>query len=77
MNKPLIWTLVGTVVLVATGAVIYGKTSGVTDGASAGTYDTLAQCIADSGAKFYGAFWCPHCQNQKQAFGSAANHCHT
>ncbi len=30
--------------------------------------DTFAQCINDSGAKFYGAFWCPHCQNQKAEF---------
>lgn len=31
--------------------------------------ETLAQCINDAGAKFYGAFWCPHCQNQKKMFG--------
>ncbi len=29
-------------------------------------------CINDSGAKFFGAFWCPHCQNQKALFGSSA-----
>lgn len=34
----------------------------------------LAKCIAASGAKFYGAFWCPHCQDQKDLFGSAAKH---
>jgi len=32
----------------------------------------VAQCIQDSGAKFYGAFWCPHCQAQKKMFGGAA-----
>ena len=35
-------------------------------------YDTLATCIKDSGAIFYGAFWCPHCQKQKAMFGTAA-----
>ncbi|MCX6703335.1 MAG: thioredoxin domain-containing protein [Candidatus Zambryskibacteria bacterium] len=35
-------------------------------------YDTFAQCITDSGAKFYGAFWCPHCRDQKAMFGSSA-----
>ena len=35
-------------------------------------YSEFAQCIADSGAKFYGAFWCTHCQSQKKMFGSAA-----
>lgn len=39
-----------------------------------GRYDTLAQCIADSGATFYGAFWCPHCQDQKRIFGSASQY---
>jgi len=35
-------------------------------------YDGLATCIKDSGALFYGAFWCPHCQKQKAEFGTAA-----
>jgi hypothetical protein len=34
-----------------------------------GELDEFAQCITDSGAKFYGAFWCSHCQSQKSAFG--------
>jgi hypothetical protein len=33
----------------------------------------LAQCLADKGATFYGAYWCPHCNNQKLAFGSRAS----
>src|SRR3989344_5457667 len=37
-----------------------------------GKYDTLAQCLKDKGAVFYGAFWCPHCQAQKKLFGSSA-----
>lgn len=36
-----------------------------------GKYDTLATCIKDSGATFYGAFWCPHCQATKQMFGKS------
>jgi hypothetical protein len=35
------------------------------------TNDLFAQCIADSGAVFYGAFWCPHCQDQKKEFGDS------
>jgi hypothetical protein len=38
----------------------------------AGKLDTFATCIKDSGAKFYGAFWCPHCQAQKARLGSSA-----
>ena len=32
----------------------------------------LARHLDDSGATFYGAFWCPSCQDQKDLFGSAA-----
>jgi thiol-disulfide isomerase/thioredoxin len=39
-----------------------------------GEYDELAQCLSDKGAKFYGAFWCPHCQKQKQMFGRSERH---
>jgi len=31
----------------------------------------FTQCLKFSGALFYGAFWCPHCQAQKALFGSA------
>jgi len=33
----------------------------------------LAQHLADSGATFYGASWCPHCEEQKALFGSSAH----
>ena len=31
----------------------------------------FAQCLKESGATFYGAFWCPHCRAQKELFGAA------
>ena len=31
----------------------------------------FAQCLKDSEAVFYGAFWCSHCQEQKKMFGSS------
>lgn len=34
-----------------------------------GPHDALAQCLTDEGAIFYGAYTCPHCQQQKQMFG--------
>ncbi|MBI2463656.1 hypothetical protein HYV57_01740 [Candidatus Peregrinibacteria bacterium] len=37
-----------------------------------GKLDIFAQCLKDKGAVFYGAFWCPHCQNQKALFGKSA-----
>ncbi len=37
-----------------------------------GSYDAFATCIKESGAKFYGAWWCPHCAEQKALFGRSA-----
>jgi uncharacterized membrane protein len=34
----------------------------------------LAIHLVQTGAKMYGAFWCPHCQQQKAYFGLSANH---
>jgi len=31
----------------------------------------FAQALTASGTKMYGAFWCPHCNNQKALFGDA------
>jgi thiol-disulfide isomerase/thioredoxin len=36
-----------------------------------GKLDGFAQCLKDEGVVFYGAFWCPHCQNQKTLFGKS------
>jgi len=33
----------------------------------------LAEHLSASDAKFYGAYWCPHCQQQKLAFGASAS----
>ncbi len=37
-----------------------------------GPYDNLAQCLKDKGVSFYGAFWCPHCRDQKKLFANSA-----
>jgi len=39
--------------------------------ASSGKYYTFAQCITDNGAVMYGAYWCPHCAEQKEKFGNS------
>jgi uncharacterized membrane protein len=33
----------------------------------------LAEHLKESGALFYGASWCPHCQEQKRIFGASAS----
>lgn len=34
-------------------------------------YDSFAQCLTEKGAAMYGAYWCPHCQDQKQLFAGS------
>lgn len=36
--------------------------------------DDFAKCVKDSGATFYGAFWCTHCQAQKADFGRSVQY---
>lgn len=68
---------VAIAVLLLVGAVfMFSKGGSTTEGAQSesGPLDAFAQCLGEKGAKFYGAFWCPHCQNQKAMFGSAQKH---
>lgn len=67
-NKNRVTIIAGAVILLAVIALLLyaGNASG-----GPGKYDTFAQCLKDKGAVFYGAFWCPHCQNQKALFGSS------
>jgi len=34
-------------------------------------YDAFARCLGDRGVKMYGAWWCPHCVEQKEKFGAS------
>ncbi len=62
--KIFIGIIIGLIILITGLLVLNAKTPG--------KYDALAQCISDSNAKFYGAYWCPHCQAQKTLFGKSA-----
>ena len=37
----------------------------------AATHDALAQCLTQNNLTMYGAYWCPHCMEQKQLFGNS------
>lgn len=63
-TKVFLGIVIGAIILIGGLLVVNAKTPG--------KYDAFAQCIADSGAKFYGAYWCPHCQAQKTTFGKSA-----
>lgn len=34
-------------------------------------YDAFAKCLTDRQVKMYGAYWCPHCAEQKEMFGES------
>ena len=36
-----------------------------------GPGQAFAQCLTDAGAIMYGAYWCPHCLDQKEMFGKS------
>ncbi len=74
------------VLMIAIGAILYaisgntvaptGASSKLTQEASStvpasGPNLALAQCLKDKGVVFYGAFWCPHCKQQKELFADA------
>ncbi len=63
MTKKTIGILVAIVVLVGVGL---NKISTLP-----GKYDEFAICLAEKEAVFYGAFWCPHCHEQKALFGKS------
>jgi hypothetical protein len=67
MNKAIIGYII--VIALAIGGIIYVSKAP----AGPGPLDQFATCLKDSGAKFYGAFWCPHCQAQKKMFGTSVN----
>jgi hypothetical protein len=36
-----------------------------------GKYDEFAKCLSENDVTMYGAYWCPHCNAQKQMFGNS------
>ncbi|MDB5194395.1 MAG: hypothetical protein JWN50_409 [Parcubacteria group bacterium] len=66
--KKTIWIYI-IVLIIAVGGVVYLAKAP----SGPGPLDQFATCIKDSGTKFYGAFWCPHCQATKKMFGTSAS----
>jgi len=62
----------GIVVAVIIG-LMHGYYSGLFQPAEDPRLKALAIHLKDSGAKFYGAYWCPECNKQKEYFGASAD----
>lgn len=69
MTAPQFRITVLGVLVIAVGGIGYGIWHYQT---TPGAYDQFASCLGEKGAKFYGAFWCPHCAAQKKIFGKSA-----
>ena len=63
-NVSKLWITIGLIALLAVGAFAYYRST-------PGKYDEFAKCLSANGAVMYGAFWCPHCKDQKAAFGKS------
>lgn len=60
------------VIIVIGSVVVLKQYGGAENGKDRTTrYDAFAICLKDAGAKFYGAYWCPHCQAQKKQFANS------
>lgn len=66
MKKKYYWYAGIVAVVVLLGFWMYSSAN------APGKYDAFARCLGEEGATFYGAFWCPHCGEQKQLFGKSA-----
>ncbi|MFA4845305.1 MAG: hypothetical protein WC654_01975 [Patescibacteria group bacterium] len=66
-EKTSAYYLYGAAALVVVGLIAFA----VTQEAAPSPYDAFAQCLSDDGVKMYGAWWCPHCENQKDLFGNS------
>jgi hypothetical protein len=65
--SPLVLKIVVAVVIVAVCGGLYFLLRHKHDA----RMDTFARCLGTKGAKMYGAYWCPHCADQKERFGSS------
>lgn len=56
-------------VVLAAASLIISCGSNTSAGSSAESLDQFAACLAEKGAELYGAYWCSHCESQKEMFG--------
>lgn len=68
-GRPWAWYVLAIVLVLAIALMAYGRRQ--ENAPANGALADFATCLKDSGAIFYGTFWCPHCQNQKDMFGGA------
>lgn len=58
--------IVGALLVLAAGVIYYFVYH-----RQAHRYDAFAKCLTNKGVKMYGAYWCPHCVDQKTLFDAS------
>lgn len=66
------WALNNSVILVMILALLHVYYSGLLSPRADPRLTALAEHLDDRGVKYYGAYWCPSCQEQSDLFGAAA-----
>jgi glutaredoxin len=62
------------IIVVAILGLVFGLNKSASQSPSGISNTAMAEfgeCVTNSGAVFYGAFWCPHCSDQKKLLGEA------
>jgi uncharacterized membrane protein len=76
-HRSWIWTIAGRAVPAAIVILALHGNYTAPQAEPAGPEDPVVRALAehldDAGAVFYGASWCPHCQEQKRLFGASAS----
>jgi hypothetical protein len=67
MSSPVKWGFI----IVFIGILIFGFFSFFDKETIPGEYDEFASCLTENGFKMFGAYWCPHCLDQKEMFGNS------
>lgn len=68
------WLVNHAIVLLPFIGVLHAYQSGLLEPPEDERLRALAIHLDQTGAKFYGAFWCPNCNEQKDEFGASAAH---
>lgn len=65
------WVIGIVVALMAMGGIFFSLSNSAQpkDTSIVANITAFGQHLKDEGVKFYGAEWCPHCQNQKKMLG--------
>ncbi len=71
MNKNITTIVVAVVLILAAGALYWVGSRTGPEEATAGEYDTFAQCLANAGMIVYGSATCKFCAQQRMMFGSS------